>query len=53
MANKIKPCTLGKRHKWVFVKNVTTRTSTLHTMTISGRGVYRCACGERKYGTEQ
>lgn len=53
MASTIKPCTLGKRHKWVFVKNVTTRTSTLHTMTISGRGVYRCACGERKYGAEQ
>ena len=53
MRLKVQPCTKGKRHKWVFVKNVTTKTQTLTTMSITGRGVYRCECGERKYGAEQ
>jgi hypothetical protein len=53
MSLKVQPCTKGKRHKWVFVKNVTTKTQTLRSISITRRGVYRCACGERKYGPEQ
>lgn len=47
---KTKPCTLGPRHKWEFVRNKTFTTATLHTRTLSVRGVYKCACGAKKIG---
>lgn len=50
----IKPCTNGARHKWEFVKNVREATMTVTARGTVGRfklkGVYRCACGETKYG---
>jgi hypothetical protein len=54
MATKIKPCTVGKRHTWEWVKDTTTQSlqSGLSgaRMSIARRGIYKCACGERKYG---
>lgn len=57
MAAKQKPCTVGAKHSWAFVKNVTLKSiyvgpngSRAH---IRYRGLYRCECGERKYGQEQ
>lgn len=46
----IKPCTLGKRHKWAFVKNVVTQYQQGSTVRISQRGKYQCECGARKLG---
>lgn len=46
-------CTVGQKHKWEFVKNVVVRTKTLRTIHLSNRGIYKCACGERKYGRAQ
>lgn len=46
----MKACTLGKRHKWAFIKNVITTTHGIRTASISSRGLYRCACGARKHG---
>ncbi len=51
---KAAACTLGPRHTWAFVKNVS-----VGTMSITGRGssahfslkgLYRCACGAQKRG---
>ena len=50
MGNKLKPCTLGKRHSWAFVKNVITKHQNGRTVHISERGAYRCECGARKLG---
>lgn len=44
------PCSLGKRHKWEFVKNVVLTTHGIRTASISQRGLYRCECGARKHG---
>jgi hypothetical protein len=49
----MKPCTLGKRHKWAFVNNVITQRLTGCTVHLSKRGVYRCECGQRKDGAAQ
>lgn len=49
----MKKCTLGPRHNWQFVKNVVTKSQTLYTAIIKQRGVYKCACGEKKYGQMQ
>ena len=46
----MKPCTLGKRHRWQFVKNVIQVTNGVRTARVSQRGIYRCECGSRKYG---
>lgn len=46
----MKPCTLGKRHKWAFVNNVTTASSTGTGFRLTRRGKYRCECGEIKLG---
>lgn len=43
-------CTLGKRHKWAFVKNITVMTKNGNTARISQRGAYRCECGATKNG---
>lgn len=44
------PCTLMRRHKWSFVKNVTRTYPNGRTVQVSTRGLYKCACGARKYG---
>lgn len=46
-----KSCTIGKRHKWQFVRNAT-RTSQRGCAgyRVSRVGIYRCECGERKIG---
>jgi len=49
----MKPCTKGKRHKWVFVANHNCRTESLRTIGWTLRGLYKCACGQRKYGEMQ
>lgn len=50
MADKPKPCTEGKRHKWLFQRNRIIETYGPGYANISKRGVYRCACGEKKLG---
>lgn len=45
-----KPCTLGKRHKWNFKNNRIVQTHSSHTVRISNRGLYECACGAKKIG---
>ena len=46
----MKPCTLGKRHRWQFVKNVVITRLNGRFGVISRRGLYRCECGQTKYG---
>ena len=50
----MKPCTLGKRHKWEFVRTVISQKVRVSakgtTATLSMRGVYQCPCGEKKLG---
>lgn len=57
MTTRPKPCTLGKKHKWEFVKN-TTHTTTDYgpagtRIHIRYKGIYKCACGQRKLGQTQ
>lgn len=44
------PCTIGKRHKWVFVKKQIRTTYMGSSARISKVGIYRCECGQRKAG---
>lgn len=46
----MKPCTLGKRHKWEFVRNRVVTYKNARSTVLSMRGLYRCACGETKLG---
>lgn len=46
----MKTCKLAKRHKWTFIRNVTCSYQNGRTVQISRKGVYRCGCGESKYG---
>lgn len=52
---KTPKCTLGEKHKWVWVKNGTRTTTTIAprgtTMHVALKGLYKCACGERRLGT--
>lgn len=52
MANK--KCTKGPRHKWAWVKDRTVKSGTFGasgaTLCIWRKGVYKCECGEVKYG---
>ena len=54
MATTVKPCTLGAKHKWTHVRDITItnmRTTPRGTMTrISARGEYKCACGAVRHG---
>ena len=50
MKPKPKPCTLGPRHKWVWVKNVTSYQVGSQRATFSLHGLYRCECGAKKTG---
>lgn len=50
----MKPCTKGTRHKWTWVKDSTVKSIHIGAIggraTISRKGVYKCECGEVKYG---
>lgn len=51
---KTKPCTLGPRHKWTWIKNVSVG-SLVHTPRgthgqFTLKGLYRCQCGHKKHG---
>lgn len=46
----MKPCTHGPRHKWTWLKNTTSGQIGGRGASFSLRGIYRCACGERKAG---
>lgn len=52
--DKQKPCTLGPRHKWEWVRDTTVKHVSLGTlgsrMSISRKGIYKCNCGGLKYG---
>ena len=48
--SQLPKCTIGPRHKWLFVKNVTLRSQTSNTINFSSRGKYNCNCGAVKYG---
>lgn len=47
-------CNLGVRHKWTWVKDVTLKSISMTergtSAKFSRRGVFKCECGERKYG---
>lgn len=48
---KTKQCTNGPRHTWEWVKDVTLQTSPRPGyINFSRKGVFKCACGQRKYG---
>jgi hypothetical protein len=47
---KPKACTEGPRHKWEFKRNKTVRRQSAHSISFSEVGIYRCVCGEIKYG---
>ncbi|WP_441280619.1 hypothetical protein [Tardiphaga sp. 862_B3_N1_1] len=50
MTTKPKPCTSGPKHQWAWLKNTTVTKGSMRQVHISLRGLYRCECGERKYG---
>jgi hypothetical protein len=54
--NKTKPCTLGPKHKWQWVKNVTIKNVTISSrgtsMRVSLRGLYKCECGADRIGKD-
>jgi hypothetical protein len=51
---KTKPCTTGPKHKWTWVKNVTTSKGTFGSrgtmVHLSLRGLYKCECGATRNG---
>ena len=49
----MKKCTLGPRHKWNFLKNITTRYINGSSIRFTQKGVYACECGLKKYGEMQ
>ncbi len=46
----MKPCSLAKRHRWIFLRNVTTSHQNGRTVSFHRKGLYRCECGARKHG---
>ncbi|WP_176461557.1 hypothetical protein [Pseudomonas aeruginosa] len=48
----MKPCTLGKRHSWTFVRNVVTSHLSGRVGRITKRGLYRCECGNPGHQAE-
>lgn len=46
----MRACTKGKRHRWQFLKNVISSTVGHGWARVSKKGLYRCDCGEGKYG---
>lgn len=51
---KAEPCTLGPKHKWTWLKNITNQSITYSSrgtsVRMSLRGLYKCECGLRKEG---
>lgn len=51
---QIKPCTLGPKHQWTFVRNVEVGAVQVGRLGSVGRfslkGLYRCQCGAAKNG---
>lgn len=46
-----KKCTLGPKHKWLWVKDRTLYSSMMSDIVrITRKGIYRCKCGAAKYG---
>ena len=46
----MKSCTIGKRHKWSFVKNQVRTVYSGNFARIRKVGIYSCECGQRKIG---
>lgn len=46
----MKKCTEGKRHKWKHIKNIELYVQTSRSVSISLKGLYKCACGAEKHG---
>lgn len=50
----LKPCTVGPKHSWAFVRNVEVGSVTVGRHGSVGRfslkGLYRCQCGAVKHG---
>lgn len=46
----MRPCSIGKRHKWTHIKNVILQSGSMRIISLSKRGLYRCECGQTKYG---
>ncbi|MBI8506113.1 hypothetical protein JEZ44_05410 [Pseudomonas aeruginosa] len=44
----MKPCTIGKRHSWTFIRNVVTKHLSGRFVRITKRGIYRCECGAER-----
>lgn len=53
MSSKLPKCTIGKTHKWRWVKNFTTGTLTATSSSFTKKGWYRCECGAEKEGKSQ
>ena len=53
MASKPPKCTIGKTHKWQWVKNFTAGTLTATSGCFTKKGWYRCECGAEKEGKPQ
>lgn len=53
---KQKPCTIGAKHSWHFVRNVTLKSARISStgtfVKYSFRGLYKCACGESRHGRQ-
>jgi hypothetical protein len=51
---KTKPCTLGPKHKWTHVRDVTLKNVSIGPggtrIKFSARGEYKCECGASRYG---
>jgi hypothetical protein len=51
---KTKPCTLGPKHKWAHVRDVTFKNVDMGPsgtrVRLSCRGAYMCECGATRYG---
>lgn len=54
MSAKPKPCTLGPKHKWTWLKNAKITMFTFGGRASAGqlslKGIYKCECGEKKTG---
>ena len=54
--SKTKLCTIGPKHKWQWVKNVTINKLTIgprgSSMHVSLRGIYKCECGADRIGRD-
>ncbi len=53
---KINTCTIGPKHQWLWIKNITNKKVTYSArgtaVQLSLRGLYKCACGELKEGQQ-